>query len=61
MNKNISFAGSGELDNGWTVSISQTLNAGNTTGVGLTIDMGDMGSLNYELTQELEVLVKLMT
>ena len=48
MNKNLSFAGSGELDNGWTVSISQTLNAGNTTGVGLTIDMGDMGSLNYE-------------
>jgi len=48
MNKNLSFAGSGELDNGWTVSISQTLNAGNTTGVGMTIDMGDMGSLNYE-------------
>jgi len=48
MNKNLSFSGSGELDNGWTVSISQTLNAGNTTGVGMTIDMGDMGSLNYE-------------
>jgi len=46
--KTITFSGSGELDNGWTVSISQSLNAGNTTGVGLTIDMGDMGSLNFE-------------
>ena len=26
MNKNIAFAGSGELDNGWTVSISQGTN-----------------------------------
>jgi len=48
MAKTLTFAGSGELDNGWTVSISQSLNAGNTTGVGLTIDMGEMGSLDYQ-------------
>ena len=48
VNKTLSFSGSGELDNGWTVSVSQSLAAGSTTGVGLTIDMGDMGSLNYE-------------
>jgi len=48
INKTLSFSGSGELDNGWTVSVSQSLAAGSTTGVGLTIDMGDMGSINYE-------------
>ena len=48
INKTLSFSGSGELDNGWTVSVSQSLAAGSTTGVGITIDMGDMGSLNYE-------------
>ena len=48
INKTISFAGSGELDNGWTISVSQSLNAGSTTGVGITLDMGDAGSINYE-------------
>jgi len=48
LNKTLTFAGSGELDNGWTVSISQSLNAATTTGIGMTLDMGDMGSLNYE-------------
>ena len=48
INKTLSFSGSGELDNGWTVSVSQSLAAGSTTGVGITLDMGDMGSLNYE-------------
>ena len=48
INKTLSFSGSGELDNGWTISVSQSLAAGSTTGVGLTLDMGDMGSLNYE-------------
>jgi len=48
LNKTISFAGSGELDNGWTISVSQSLNAGSTTGVGITLDMGDAGSLNFE-------------
>ena len=48
LNKSLSFSGSGELDNGWTVSVSQTLADGSSTGLGMTIDMGDMGTLNYE-------------
>ena len=48
MNKSITFAGSGELDNGWTVSISQTLADGGSTGVGMTLDMGEAGSLDYQ-------------
>lgn len=48
INKTLSFSGSGEMDNGWTVSVSQSLNAGSTTGLGFTVDMGDAGSLNFE-------------
>jgi len=48
INKTISFSGSGEMDNGWTVSVSQSLTDGSSTGLGMTLDMGDMGSLNYE-------------
>ena len=48
MNKTLSFSGSGEMDNGWTVSVSNGLANGASSGVGLTIDMGDAGSLNYE-------------
>jgi len=48
INKTLSFSGSGELDNGWTISVSQSLAAATTTGIGLTLDMGDMGTLNYE-------------
>ena len=48
LNKSLSFSGSGEMDNGWTVSISQTLKDGSSTGLGMTLDMGEMGSLNYE-------------
>ena len=48
MNKSITFSGSGEMDNGWTVSVSQTLLDGGSTGVGMTLDMGDAGSLDYQ-------------
>ena len=48
INKTLAFSGSGELDNGWTVSVSQSLKAGTTNGVGMTLDMGDLGSINYE-------------
>ena len=48
LNKSLSFSGSGEMDNGWTVSVSQTLKDGSSTGLGMTVDMGDLGSLNYE-------------
>ena len=48
LNKSLSFSGSGEMDNGWTVSVSQSLTDGSSTGLGMTLDMGDAGSLNYE-------------
>ena len=48
MNKSISFSGSGEMDNGWTVSVSNILANGASSAVGMTLDMGDAGSLNYE-------------
>ncbi len=48
INKTLAFSGSGELDNGWTVSVSQSLKAGSTTGVGMTLDMGDLGSIDYQ-------------
>jgi outer membrane protein OmpU len=48
LNKSLTFSGSGEMDNGWTVSVSQTLSDGSSTGLGATLDMGDMGSINYE-------------
>jgi len=46
MNKNITFAGSGELDNGWTVSTSivSTDEFGLSSGA-LTIGMGSLGTL----------------
>ena len=48
INKSLTFAGSGEMDNGWTVSVSNTLLNGSTSGLGMTLDMGDAGTLNYE-------------
>jgi outer membrane protein OmpU len=48
LNKSLTFSGSGEMDNGWTVSVSQTLSDGSSTGLGMTLDMGDAGTLNYE-------------
>ena len=48
MSKSVTFSGSGEMDNGWTVSVSNTLANGTTSAVGMTLDMGDAGSLNYE-------------
>jgi len=49
MNKNISFAGSGELDNGWTVSISQGTNdAMAFSSASVTIGMGSLGSVTVD-------------
>ncbi len=46
MNKNISFKGSGELDNGWTVSTSiSTTDAMGLSDGALTIGMGSLGTL----------------
>ena len=36
------------MDKGWTVSVSQGLANGAVSGLGMTVDMGDLGSLNYE-------------
>ena len=46
MNKNIGFAGSGELDNGWTVSVAHNLtdDFGFSSG-NLTIGMGTLGTI----------------
>jgi outer membrane protein OmpU len=48
MAKSISFAGSGEMDNGWTVSLGTTFSNAGPSAVGITLDMGDAGSLDYE-------------
>jgi outer membrane protein OmpU len=48
LNKTLGFAGSGEMDNGWTVSISTTLSNASSSAISLALDMGDAGSLNYE-------------
>ena len=46
MNKNIAFAGSGELDNGWTVSISQGTNdAFAFSSASVSIGMGSLGTI----------------
>jgi len=49
MNKNIAFAGSGELDNGWTVSISQGTNdAMGFSSAAVTIGMGSLGTVTID-------------
>jgi outer membrane protein OmpU len=49
--KSMSFAGSGELDNGHTVSLTHVMAAEGTQSSSiLTYDMGDMGSLTYHDT-----------
>ena len=48
MGRTISFTGSGEMDNGWTVTLSQSLTAGGVSGNSVSLDMGDMGTLHYE-------------
>jgi outer membrane protein OmpU len=48
MSKSISFAGSGEMDNGWTVSLATTFADAASSAVGITLDMGDAGTLDYE-------------
>ena len=48
MGRGITFTGSGEMDNGWTVTLSQTLTAGAVSGNSIAIDMGDAGTIHYE-------------
>jgi len=48
MAKTLSFAGSGEMDNGWTVSLATTLADGNASSGSVTLDMGDAGTLDFQ-------------
>jgi outer membrane protein OmpU len=45
-NATITFSGSGEMENGHTVSYFQALSAGALTSQGVTVDMGDMGAVS---------------
>jgi outer membrane protein OmpU len=47
MTRDINFAGSGEMDNGMTISYFQLLGAGAFSSSGLTLDMGDAGSATF--------------
>jgi outer membrane protein OmpU len=49
MDQDITASGSGELDNGWVVSLSHSLGASGATSTtsSITVDMGDAGTLVY--------------
>jgi outer membrane protein OmpU len=47
MTRDINFAGSGEMDNGMTISYFQLLGAGTFSSSGLTLDMGDAGKATF--------------
>ena len=47
MTRDITFSGSGEMDNGMTISYFQMLSAGSFSSSGLTLDMGDAGTLGF--------------
>jgi outer membrane protein OmpU len=47
MTRDITFSGSGEMDNGMSISYFQMLSAGSFSSSGLTLDMGDAGSLTF--------------
>ena len=47
MTDSITFSGSADLDNGWTVSMSQNLSAGAANNAETSINMGEMGTLTF--------------
>ena len=47
MTRDITFSGSGEMDNGMTISYFQMLSAGTFSSSGLTLDMGDAGTAKF--------------
>ena len=47
MTRDITFSGSGEMDNGMTISYHQMLTAGSFSSSGLKLDMGDAGVLSF--------------
>ena len=50
MGRGITFTGTGEMDNGWNMTYSQTLLAGSQSAGAVTLDMGDAGTLVYQQT-----------
>jgi outer membrane protein OmpU len=47
MTRDITFSGSGEMDNGMTISYFQLVSAGTFSSSGLTLDMGDAGTATF--------------
>jgi outer membrane protein OmpU len=47
MSDTMSFSGSGDLDNGWSVTFSHAIDNGSNDANSIAIDMGDMGSLTF--------------
>ena len=47
MGDSVTFAGSGETDQGWTAGVSYELDGGNFDDYKLTLDMGDSGKLTF--------------
>jgi outer membrane protein OmpU len=47
MTRDIKFAGSGEMDNGMTISYHQLLTSGTFSSSGLSLDMGDAGTMSF--------------
>ena len=47
MSDTLTFAGSGDLDNGWTVALSHAIDGGNNDATSITLGMGDAGTLVF--------------
>ena len=47
MSDTMTFTGSGDLDNGWSVTFSHAIDGGANDANSIAIDMGDMGSLTF--------------
>jgi len=47
MGDSITFSGSGEMDNGWTVSYSQTFDQAAFSTSSISVDMGDSGTFTF--------------
>jgi len=47
MSDTMSFSGSGELDNGWTVTYSHAIDNGTNDSNSIAVDMGDAGKLTF--------------
>ncbi len=48
MSDTLTFAGSGDLDNGWTVALSHAIDGGTNDAMSITLGLGDAGTLVFE-------------